>query len=112
MPRSCGFFSADRQRLPGWEETETVLGEAPVEAEGFPQAESLHHGERDAMENRTGGQHETGLRIVRLHAGEYAVMIGGRKVAASKGGSPQEIRLMIPVRASPTQQVIIEIAKL
>jgi len=39
------------------------------------------------LENRTGGAHETGLRIAVLPAGEYAVAIGNRKIGAIRGGS-------------------------
>jgi len=39
------------------------------------------------LENRTGGAHETGLRIAVLPAGKYAVAIGNRKIGAIRGGS-------------------------
>jgi hypothetical protein len=59
------------------------------------------------LENRTGGEHQSGLRISGLPAGEYAVAVGGRTVATMRGGATQENSVALPVSAAATVQVTI-----
>ena len=59
------------------------------------------------LENRTGGEHQSGLRIAGLPAGEYAITIGGRTVATMRGGAAQENNVALPVSAAATVQVTI-----
>jgi hypothetical protein len=47
------------------------------------------------LENRTGGAHATGLSIEGLPAGEYDVLVGGKKAAAASGGTIQGLSLPV-----------------
>jgi hypothetical protein len=52
-----------------------------------------------ALENRTGGAHETGLTIAGLPNGHYTVSVGGKAVATIEG-KPAEQVVKIPVGSS------------
>jgi hypothetical protein len=58
------------------------------------------------LENRTGGAHQTGLRVAGLPAGDYAVAVDGRQVATVRG-TPDETKIVLPVGATPTARVTI-----
>ncbi|HEX2457343.1 MAG TPA: DUF5695 domain-containing protein [Vicinamibacterales bacterium] len=58
------------------------------------------------LENRTGGAHETGLRVAGLPAGEFTVSVD-RKTVATVRGSDKETRVVLPVGDGATTQVTI-----
>jgi Family of unknown function (DUF5695) len=57
------------------------------------------------LENRTGGAHQTGLSIAGLPAGEYEVMVDGKRAATAKGAQPSVITLT--VGAAPSARIAI-----
>ena len=58
------------------------------------------------LENRTGAAHRTGLTVSGLPAGEYTVIVDGRRVGSIQG-SRDERTLALPLDASPTAAVTI-----
>ena len=58
------------------------------------------------IENRTGGAHQTGLRIAGLPAGQFAVTVDGKTVATISGGTAAQT-VALPVGANPTGEVTI-----
>jgi len=63
------------------------------------------------LENRTDGEHRTGLRIAGLPAGEYAVTAGGRTIAVVRGGAAGENNVILPVNAATMQVTIARTAR-
>lgn len=57
------------------------------------------------LENRTGREHQTGLRIAGLPAGEYAVSVDGKHVASVRGGA-QETAVSLPISVARTKVTI------
>ncbi len=58
------------------------------------------------IENRTGGAHQTGLRIAGLPAGQFAVTVDGKTVATISGGTAVQT-VALPIGANPTGEVTI-----
>jgi hypothetical protein len=58
------------------------------------------------IENRTGGAHQTGLRVAGLPEGTYDVTLNRRIVATVRGGTAER-QVILPVGAEPTSAVTI-----
>lgn len=54
---------------------------------------------------RTGGAHTTGLSLGGLSAGQYEVIVDGKRVAVVQGG--EQTTAALPVAASPAVRVAI-----